>query len=145
MLKTESQQSENLPVVAQKSGSHVAVNDTSIGHKVRSWAAAAASIGAILMAAPAAAALDPAIVANLEAGGKKKSTCVGCHGIPDYKTAFPLVYRVPKISGQSEKYLQSALIAYRNGERAHPSMRAIAGSMTDQDIADLSAYYANKK
>jgi cytochrome c553 len=137
MLKTESQQSEITPVGVRK-----------LARLARSCATAvatSAAVGLAFVAAPASAALDPSIVANLEAGSKKKSTCIGCHGIPDYKTAFPLVYRVPKISGQSEKYLQSALIAYRNGERSHPSMRAIAGSMTDQDIADLAAYYANKK
>jgi cytochrome c553 len=99
----------------------------------------------IAIPAMAQSVIDPAVVGNATAGAKKKSSCIGCHGIPDYKTAFPLVYRVPKISGQSEKYLASSLAAYRSGERSHPSMRAIAGSMSDQDIADLAAYYANKK
>ena len=70
--------------------------------------------------------------------------CVGCHGIPGYKTAFPVVYSVPKIAGQSAKYIENALIAYRKGERTHPSMRGIAGSLSDQDIADLAAYYGTK-
>jgi cytochrome c553 len=95
--------------------------------------------------AMAQSAVDPAVVGNIAAGAKKNSACIGCHGIPEYKTAFPLVYRVPKIAGQSEKYLVSSLAAYRSGERSHPSMRAISGSLSDQDIADLAAYYANKK
>ena len=92
--------------------------------------------------APAAAA---PIVGNADAGAKKNSMCIGCHGIPDYKTAFPTVYRVPKIAGQSEKYLVVALNAYKNGERNHPSMKGIVAGLSEQDIADLAVYYANKK
>ena len=93
-------------------------------------------------AQPAAAA---AIVGSAEAGAKKNSMCIGCHGIADYKTAFPTVYRVPKINAQSEKYIVSALNAYKSGERNHPSMVGISRSLSDQDMADLAAYYANKK
>lgn len=67
--------------------------------------------------------------------------CVGCHGIPGYKTAFPHVYHVPKLGGQHPAYIIKALEQYRAGERSHPSMRAIAASLSDQDIADLAAYY----
>ena len=93
-------------------------------------------------AQPAAAA---PIVGNAEAGAKKNSMCIGCHGIADYKTAFPTVYRVPKINAQIEKYIVSALNAYKSGERNHPSMVGISRSLSDQDMADLAAYYANKK
>ena len=82
-------------------------------------------------------------VGSVEAGKNKVSMCVGCHGIPNYKTAFPKTYRVPRIAGQRNDYLVSALKAYRAGERSHPSMKAVAGSMTDQDIADLAAYYSS--
>ncbi len=71
--------------------------------------------------------------------------CVGCHGIPGYKTSFPEVYQVPKIGGQSAKYIENALKAYQKGERKHPSMRGIAGSLSDQDMANLAAYYAQQK
>ncbi len=67
--------------------------------------------------------------------------CIGCHGMPGYQATFPEVYRVPMISGQNAKYLAAALTAYRKGERRHPSMRAISGSLSDQDIADLAAFY----
>ena len=106
------------------------------------------AVASSLAAAPAfaqAAAPKAEVVGNADAGAKKNSTCIGCHGIPDYKTAFPVVYRVPKIAGQSAKYLEAALQAYRSGERSHPSMKGIAMSLSDQDIADLAAYYANKK
>jgi cytochrome c553 len=69
------------------------------------------------------------------------SMCVGCHGIPYYQTAFPEVYHVPKIAGQSRQYIVNALKAYKSGERSHPSMRGIAGSLSDQDMAALAAYY----
>ena len=80
---------------------------------------------------------------DIEAGANKVSMCVGCHGIPNYKTAFPKTYRVPRIAGQKVEYLVSALKAYREGQRNHPSMKAVAGSMTDKDIADIAAYYSN--
>ncbi|MEY8876818.1 MAG: cytochrome c [Leptothrix sp. (in: b-proteobacteria)] len=76
------------------------------------------------------------------AGQKKAAMCIGCHGIPGYRASFPEVYQVPMISGQGDKYIVSALTAYRKGDRKHPTMRSIAGSLTDGDIADLAAYYA---
>ena len=69
--------------------------------------------------------------------------CIGCHNIPGYKTAFPAVYSVPKLDGQHAVYIVSALRAYKSGERRHPSMRAIAASLSDQDMADLAAFYAS--
>jgi cytochrome c553 len=70
--------------------------------------------------------------------------CVGCHEIPGYKASFPTVYSVPKLYGQSAKYLENALIAYRKGDRGHPTMRSVAGSLTDQDISNLAAFYGTK-
>ena len=69
------------------------------------------------------------------------SMCAGCHGIPGYKTAYPHVYHVPKLGGQSPAYLVNALKAYRSGERNHPSMRGIAASLSDKDLEELAAYY----
>jgi cytochrome c553 len=80
---------------------------------------------------------------DANAGEKKIAMCIGCHGIVGYQASFPEVYKVPKISGQGEKYISTALNAYKKGERKHPTMRGIAASLTDQDIADISAYYAN--
>ena len=67
--------------------------------------------------------------------------CIGCHGIPGYKTAFPVVYHVPMIAGQQPAYIVNALKAYKSGERSHPSMRGIAASLTDKDMEALAAYY----
>jgi cytochrome c553 len=75
------------------------------------------------------------------AGEKKNAMCIGCHGIHGYQASFPEIYRVPAISGQNAKFIASALNAYKKGERKHPSMRGIAESLSDQDIADLAAYY----
>jgi len=80
---------------------------------------------------------------DAKAGAGKVAMCIGCHGIVGYQATFPEVYKVPKISGQNAKYLEAALEAYRKGDRKHPSMRGIAGSLTDQDIADVAAYYAH--
>ena len=71
--------------------------------------------------------------------------CIGCHGIPGYKTAYPEVYHVPRIAGQQQAYIVSALKAYKSGERSHPSMRGIAASLTDEDMAALAAYYGAAK
>ncbi len=78
---------------------------------------------------------------DVESGKKKIAMCIGCHGIVGYQSSFPEVHRVPMISGQNGKYIASALDAYRKGDRKHPSMRGVAYSLTDQDIADVSAYY----
>lgn len=79
---------------------------------------------------------------DAKAGESKIAMCIGCHGIIGYQASFPEVYKVPKISGQGEKYIASALTAYKKGERKHPTMRSIAVSLTEQDIADVSAYYS---
>jgi cytochrome c553 len=76
------------------------------------------------------------------AGEKKISMCVGCHGIIGYHASFPEVHRVPKIAGQNAKYIAAALGAYKRGERKHPTMRGIASTLSDQDIADLAAFYS---
>ncbi len=75
-------------------------------------------------------------------GAKKNSMCAGCHGIEGWRTAFPKVYSVPKIGGQHPNYIVAALKAYKSGARSHPTMDAIAASLSDQDMADLAAYYS---
>lgn len=78
---------------------------------------------------------------NPDAGARKIDMCIGCHGIVGFKTGFPEVYRVPKLYGQNGIYIANALGEYQRGERNHPSMRAIAQTLTDQDMADLGAYF----
>lgn len=74
--------------------------------------------------------------------GGKAAMCIGCHGIPGYRMAYPHVYHVPMIAGQNAKFIESALNAYKSGERKHPTMAAIAGSLSDTDISELAAYYS---
>ena len=78
---------------------------------------------------------------DAKAGKSKVAMCIGCHGIQGYQASFPEVYKVPMISGQNAKYIVSALNAYQKGERKHPSMRGIASSLTEQDMADMAVYY----
>jgi cytochrome c553 len=79
---------------------------------------------------------------SVENGAKKVAMCVGCHGIVGYQASFPEVHKVPKIAGQSATYISAALTAYKAGDRKHPTMRAIADTLSEQDIADLSTYYS---
>lgn len=87
------------------------------------------------------AAMGQEIKGDAKAGEHKVAMCVGCHGIKGYQASFPEVYKVPMIAGQGAGYIVSALSAYQKGERKHPSMRGVATSLTDQDMADLGAYY----
>lgn len=90
------------------------------------------------------AALPAAAKGDAENGKALFYTCTGCHGIADYKNAYP-TYRVPKVGGQNEQYLVSALTSYKKGERPHPTMRAQGEGLSDQDIADLAAYLSSLK
>ena len=78
---------------------------------------------------------------DAKAGESKIAMCIGCHGIKGYQASFPEIHKVPMISGQGAKYITSALAAYKKGDRKHPTMRGIADSLSDQDMADLAAYY----
>lgn len=84
------------------------------------------------------------ISGDAAAGQKKNAMCIGCHGIKGYQSSFPEVYKVPKIAGQNAPYIAAALTAYKKGERKHPTMRGIAESLSEQDIADLAVYYAGQ-
>ena len=81
-------------------------------------------------------------IGDVAKGRDKVQMCQGCHGIVGWRTAFPEVYRVPLIGGQHEAYIVKSLQEYKSGQRSHPSMRGIAASLSDQDMADLAAYYA---
>ena len=100
------------------------------------------AFSAVVLAASAPSALLAA-EGDAAAGKGKTSMYAGCHGIGGYKTAFPEVYSVPKIGGQHAAYIVKALQEYKSGNRAHPSMQAIAAGLSDKDMADLAAYYAS--
>ncbi|HEX7890631.1 MAG TPA: c-type cytochrome [Ramlibacter sp.] len=101
---------------------------------------AAGNPPAAAAAAPAKAPTAPASPKSIEA---KVAMCMGCHNIIGYKGTFPEVYRVPQIAGQSAKYIAAALNAYKTGDRKHPTMRGIADTLSEQDVADISAFYEN--
>ena len=88
-----------------------------------------------------AGAVSTAQAQDAAAGEKKSAMCIGCHGIAGYQASFPEIHKVPMIAGQGAKYIVAALTAYKKGERKHPTMRGIAGSMSETDMADLAAYY----
>jgi len=74
-------------------------------------------------------------------GAGKVAMCMGCHGIVGYQASFPEVHKVPMIAGQNARYIVAALNAYKTGERKHPSMRGIADSLSEQDMADVAAFF----
>jgi cytochrome c553 len=76
---------------------------------------------------------------NPAEGEKKFYTCYGCHGIDNYRNAYP-DYSVPKLRHQHASYIVAALQEYRSGERPHPTMHAQAASLSDQDMEDIAAY-----
>ena len=95
----------------------------------------------LVACATASSAHAQEVKGDAKAGEKKIAMCIGCHGIQGYQASFPEIYKVPKISGQGAKYIVSALSAYKKGDRKHPTMRGVADNLSDQDMADLAAYY----
>ena len=100
------------------------------------------TLSSVLVAsATAFSASAQEVKGDAKAGEGKVAMCIGCHGIAGYQASFPEIYKVPMISGQNAKFITSALTAYKKGERKHPSMRGIAETLSEQDIADVAAYY----
>ena len=97
--------------------------------------------GAVAFSALPTLAADVTNSGNAKAAEAKISMCIGCHQIPNYKASFPDVYSVPLIKGQNAKYIEAALQAYKKGERNHLTMQSVAKGLSDQDIADIAAYY----
>ena len=95
-------------------------------------------------AASTAYAQQPAAGGDAKAAEPHISMCAGCHSIPGYQSSFPYVHRVPKIAGQSAGYIEAALRGYAKGERSHPTMNGIAKTLSDKQIADIAAYYAER-
>jgi cytochrome c553 len=84
-------------------------------------------------------ASDPAYAGDARAGRQKLTTCQGCHGL-DGLSKNP---EAPNLAGQIENYLARSLEAYRSGERKNESMNIVAKDLSDEDIADVAAYYAS--
>lgn len=95
----------------------------------------------ISLALAAAVGAHGAQAQDVKAGEKKIAMCIGCHGIPGYQASFPEIHKVPMIAGQNAKYIVAALQGYAKGDRKHPTMRGIAASLSEQDMADIAAFY----
>ncbi|WP_420992639.1 c-type cytochrome [Cupriavidus sp. 30B13] len=98
----------------------------------------------VVLGAAAMAVQAQEVKGNVDAARNKVAMCIGCHGIPGYRASFPEVYQVPLLGGQNAKYIENALKEYQKGDRKHPTMRGIAATLSDQDIADVAAYYAQQ-
>jgi cytochrome c553 len=107
--------------------------------RLSSYLVAAAALLPLAVAAQA-----PPAPGDPNKGAQKVAMCQGCHGIPGWRTAFPEVYRVPKLHGQNPAYLVAALKEYKSGARSHPTMKAIAASLADDDMANIAAYYSQE-
>ena len=100
-----------------------------------------ALLAAVFSMAPLAAMAQTATPGDAKAGERKAYTCIGCHSIPGYQASFPEVHKVPMLAGQNAKYIVAALGEYKKGDRKHPTMRAIGAGLSEQDMADVAAYY----
>lgn len=101
------------------------------------------TLGLGSLAAATAFAQQPQPTGNPQRGQILSYTCLGCHGIQGYRNAYP-DYAVPRLRGQSAQYIITALHEYKSGLRDHPTMRLQASSLSDQDIADVAAYFSSK-
>ena len=95
------------------------------------------------LASTSVPAQDQPLQGDAKHGKAISYTCLGCHGIEGYKNAYPM-YSVPKLEGQRPEYLAAALHEYKSGDREHLTMHSQASTLSDQDIADISAYFAGK-
>ena len=98
-------------------------------------------LGACLVAGLGATTVHGDEAGDPVVGQQLAVSCMGCHGVESARNAYPS-YRVPKLGGQTKEYLVIALEAYRDGERDHATMRAQARGLSDQEIRDIAAYFA---
>ncbi len=96
--------------------------------------------GLALVAASVVLPVSGFAAGDAAAGKTKAFTCMGCHGIPGYNNVYP-TYHVPKLGGQHADYIVAALQAYKAGQRNHSTMRAQAGTLSDQDMQDIAAFF----
>ena len=97
-------------------------------------------LAACIAAAALSLATAPAVAGDAAAGKEKSATCAACHGAEGIATA----PNYPTLAGQYESYLAQSLAAYRSGARQNAIMAGFAGQLSDEDIADLAAWYASQ-
>ncbi|HEY8048479.1 MAG TPA: c-type cytochrome [Ramlibacter sp.] len=100
------------------------------------------AVACVTCVAAAQAPAKPQPAGGIKSIEARTAMCMGCHNIKGYQSSFPEVYHVPMIAGQNAKYIAAALTAYKNGDRRFPTMRAIAASLSEQDINDIAEYYS---
>ena len=98
-------------------------------------------LSSLALLAASALPISASAAGDAAAGKTKAFTCMGCHGIPSYNNVYPS-YHVPKLGGQHANYIAAALQAYKSGQRRHSTMRAQAASLSEQDMLDLAAFFA---
>ena len=101
---------------------------------------AATGLSALILSAALLAPAAARAEGDPERGRKLAYTCMGCHGIENHKNAYPN-YSVPKLGGQHAAYMIAALAEYEAKARWHPTMRGLAATLSDQDKADIAAYF----
>ena len=77
--------------------------------------------------------------ADVEAGKLAAIQCQACHG----KDGIGLTPQTPNLAGQKELYLSTQLVAYRSGSRKNGIMSPLAKPLSDEDIANLAAYFSS--
>jgi cytochrome c553 len=111
-----------------------------MGSRMRTGVVSAALLVSAL-ASFALQAQDASLKADPVHGKAISYTCLGCHGVQGYKNAYPN-YSVPELRGQHPEYLLAALKEYKSGERSHFTMHSQAEELSEQDMADIAAYFA---
>jgi cytochrome c553 len=94
------------------------------------------ALGGIFLAGGALA--EAAVAGDRAAGRTLANQCRTCHGL-DGLAQIPIA---PHIGGEPAGYIRGQLTAFRDGTREHEMMSIVARSLSDQDIADLAAWYA---
>lgn len=97
--------------------------------------------GCALGAAAAFAQTPDAVKGDAVRGKAISYTCLGCHGVDGYRNAYPN-YSVPKLTGQHPEYIIAALQEYKGDQRSHVTMHSQASTLSDQDMADIAAYFS---
>jgi len=98
-------------------------------------------LSSLLLAAAVALPTSGFAAGDAAAGKVKAFTCMGCHGVPSYTNVYP-TYHVPRLGGQHAQVLVSALLAYKAGQRSHKTMQAQVYNLSEQDMEDIAAYFA---
>ena len=97
-------------------------------------------MSALILALAFAATATASPTGNVGAGKSKAGVCAACHGADGNKT---LDNTYPRLAGQYPDYLSKALHEYKSGKRKNPIMGGQAANLSDQDIADLTAYFGS--